>query len=269
MLVTQRDKAIIFGTYVHDGLKREQIRQLFFKREDATVVGVKNVNERLDALTTDGYLVRKRDTAETGTGQYRYWPGTVGLEIITREYGFVAKIAPTVPIGHNTDLADWRIVATNAIQSKQGSVISWYTDKHAGYKFVSHNRSRKIAPDNYCFWEIHNFEGAFFTELEHGESHAMAAIASKLDGYDVYYQGRHYLEHLGAIALTPRLSFIWPDQRKARHFQGWVLNWQQKGRWKYLPTVYVGSRTTVFERPLERTWLTTGKNEWGNLFEFQ
>ncbi len=230
-------------------------------------MSVSRVNERLTELLKDDYIIRKRDAAESGTGQFRYWAGDAGLQLISREYGFVAKPAPTVPLAHNTALADWRVVVTNAIQGRGGSLLSWYADKHASYTFFSHNRRRKIAPDNFCFWEINGFEGAFFTELEHGESHAMSSIASKLDGYDAYYQRRHYFEHLGAIEIMPRLAFIWPDQRKARHFHGWVLHWQEKGRWRYLPTLYVGSQSVVFEHPMNRSWLTTGLSEWGSLFD--
>jgi hypothetical protein len=271
MLPTPRDKAIVLAVYVHGRLSREQIRRLFFRKEAGSapntagrLASVQAAAARLKLLAQAGYLSRVPAPVLKGSGQYLYSLGPLGSRLLATEYKIAATpssrrslTASFLALNHTLEVADFYIAVKEALENGGGAVLSWLGERQALHRFYHQGRRRAIAPDAYCLWSLKGREGSFFVEWERGHQ-GLNVIADKLDAYDAYYARRAYLEHLGEVGLTPRLVFVVPDERRHRQLLGWLTRQQDRGRWRFLPTVLVGIRATVLAGPSIHAWSKPG-----------
>jgi hypothetical protein len=267
MLPTPRDKAIILAVYTHGHLSREQVRRLFFRKEagkgSAALASVQATGARLRRLAKAGYLIRAARRVMQGSGQYLYTLGPMGVRLLSLEYRIQARIASVrevpsgfLPLNHTIEVADFYIALKEALELLElgdGAILTWLGEREAAFRFYHQGRKRMIAPDAYCLWSRAGKASSFFLEWERG-TQGLVVLAAKLDGYDAYYTRRGYLEHLGEVGLTPRLVFVFPQERRAREFRGWLDRHINRGRWRFLPTILVGVRLRVLGEPLGKVW---------------
>jgi hypothetical protein len=65
----------------------------------------------------------------------------------------------------------------------------------------------------------------------------------------------------------PRLVFVVPDEHRQRQLLGWLTRQHDKGRWRFLPTVLVGIRTSVTANLLALSWRKPGSARAVKLFD--
>jgi hypothetical protein len=145
-----------------------------------------------------------------------------------------------------------------------GKIHSWLGEKQCKFKFIYNGKRVKLNQDAFCFWVFHQLFGAFFLEWERG-FHTITDLADKLDRYDHYYETQAFLDQIGPIGIIPRLAFVFPTVAEQTHFGQFVMRQQIQGRWQSLPTVLVGVKDQVVERPLANIWLKPGQSEPGLL----
>lgn len=260
---TARDRRIVLAIVQHGQMTLEQVRLVFFQKENGELASRQAVGRRLRLLVARRYLRRVRLTAACGSGPFVYLPdlGAKGLLPPDQHALVRGRSNPRASsLWHGLETVDVHIAIRQGLESHGGRIETWLGEVEARYQFDWHGRRLTLTPDAYCLWSYDGLEGSFFLELDRG-TESMQRLAQKLARYGQYYSCDAHVDHLGNLGLKPRILFVVPDDRRRDRMVRWLASRRGTPSEAALPTILMAVRDDVLNDGLAAVWYRAGRSE--------
>ena len=257
---TPRDRLVLEAIRTHGRLTADQVRRLFFRRNDGGIASKQAVSARLLKLTTLEVLEPAVVNGGRGAGPYAYGLAKVGHQLLTRLSRVPRGRSPRA-VWHMLEIAEFRVRLQLELEKNGGGLVEWIGE--SSLRGLLFGRRDWPIPDALVHWRLTNREGAFLLEWDRG-TETLAVLTAKLRRYVYLWQVKGHREMVPGLGLRPRLVISLASEERRARIERWI---QGSGKQHSQASILLGVAAEAFENPLANVWWRSDTRRIGSLTE--